>query len=115
MAYKTLHAKRKSPLAALQDARMATQLIRDRAALAEQITGLRQHLAAHAPRGSTRYIKTARSNPSLFVKAGEGAVGRFIGRGLLGEAGLTSGGFYASTSMIAQNFSALLGLAARDN
>lgn len=107
--------KNTTSLDTLRAAREASQLIRDRMAVIDHITGLRQHLAAHTPRGSTRYVKGARSTPSLWLRAGEGAVGKFVGKGLLGDAGVTSGGFYESTSQIADRWSQLFGLAGRDS
>lgn len=81
------------------------------AALNKAMRGLRDnmnglHRALHVPRpkGGRRYIKTMRSNLSIFEKAGESSVGNFLGRNIISDLGLGSGGGYQSSSQAASLF-----------
>jgi hypothetical protein len=67
--------------------------------LRDQTAGLNRTLRVPVPKLGNRYSKTVRSNPSIFLKAGEAALGGFVASNFISDIGLSSSGsFYSSSS-----------------
>ncbi len=73
--------------------------------LRDNMAGLHRALHAPVPKGGSRYTKSVRSYPSIFVKAGVSSLGNFFAGGFLSDVGLSSSGsFYPSQSQMTSQF-----------